>query len=161
MATKITLTVSQDLSEKDQHSLRLLLKDAFHEFVTKRYPARVYVENRYVDLSPAEAQVKVTNVERRIALGRMMHDASFDMTIEPAGTLPAPVYTYYRTCPEQDLLAMSAALELLPASNFPGGQREGWTVNRVDGVLELRGPKTGRAVWNDEAAGWIWKEIAQ
>lgn len=82
MATRITMTIPKDLSEQEQHDLRLLLQDAFHEFSTKRYPAKAYVENRYPDLSNEERKAKTEQVDRRAALGKAMHQAAFDAKME-------------------------------------------------------------------------------
>jgi hypothetical protein len=82
MATKITLTLPKNLSDRDQEDLRSVLKDAFHEFATKRYPAGGYVADRYVGvMSPPEAMLKVGQVERRSAMARALHDAAFGVDI--------------------------------------------------------------------------------
>ena len=87
MATKITLTLTDDLNEKQQHQLRGILKDAFHEFATKRYPSDVYVENRYPGMSDAERAEKSLQVSERSLLARSLHDAAFDATIAPSTSL--------------------------------------------------------------------------
>lgn len=93
MATNITLTVPQNLTEQEQHDVRSLLKDALHEFTTMRHPAASYVADRYVGvLSPAEALATIAQVDRRVALGRLLFNAAFDARVDtaPAET-PPPV----------------------------------------------------------------------
>lgn len=85
MATKITMTLSVDLSEQEQHLMRLLLHDVFSEFATKRTPAAQYVENRYPgeDVYSGKYRLeKLLQVERRTMLAQLMHAASFQAKIE-------------------------------------------------------------------------------
>lgn len=84
MATKIVLMLSDDLNEKQQHQLRGILMDAFHEFATKRYPSDVYVDNRYPGMSAAERGDKVLQISERSQFARSLHAAAFDATIVPS-----------------------------------------------------------------------------
>lgn len=87
MATKITMTVADELTEQECDDLQLLLCDALGEFATRRYPAEQYVEERYPSSNEGYAWLnrpkKVTQVQRRIALAQKLHTAVFEHIIEP------------------------------------------------------------------------------
>ncbi len=81
------MTISEDLTEGQQHELRNTLMDAFHEFATKRYPAATYVENRYPALSDVERLSKAVQVNERAKLAKTLHTAAFDATIASSAAL--------------------------------------------------------------------------
>lgn len=161
MATKIVLTVEEGLSKQEIEDLRYLLTDALGEFAARRTPARDYVDGRYTTdtYAGAHRECKVQQVERRNALAKKMHDAALHFqteSVEPH--CPTPVFEYYSSCGDDDKAAMSAALDLLPAADFPGGERKGWVVQREEGLLVLEGPDGERAFWHEIGQRWMWLE---
>ena len=169
MPTKIVLTVDDGLTPQEVNDLQLLLVDALGEFASRRSPAEKYVQERYVRTEADGVVVhtfgekgtatKIEQVKRRIALAKKLHNPALHVETESAlPHEPTPVYTYYRTCAEDDMPAMSAALDLLPASQY--GTRHGWAVRRdaETGMLLLEGPDDERAVWSDSNGQWLWLE---
>jgi len=170
MPTKIVLTVDDGLTPQEINDLQLLFVDALGEFASRRSPAEKYVQERYVRTEKDGVVVhtfgekgnanKVEQVKRRIALAKKLHNPALHIETESVTPHePTPVYTYYRTCPQDDLPAMSAVLDLLPASQY--GNRHGWVVLRdaETGMLILEGPDDERAVWSDVNQQWLWLEV--
>lgn len=86
MATKITLTIDEGLSDKECSILKNLMCDAFSEFATRRYPAEDYVASRY----PASEGYdwlnrpeKIKEVHLRCVLAKKLHHAVFDYMVDP------------------------------------------------------------------------------
>lgn len=85
MATKLMLTLPKDLTEQEQHTLRLLLLDALGEFAARRFPADTYVAERYPESEGYDWLVrpdKIKEVQNRISLAQLAHSSVFDMTVE-------------------------------------------------------------------------------
>lgn len=86
MATKITLTIEEGLSDKECAKLKNLMCDAFGEFATRRYPAEQYVDDRYpptADYNWLNRSEKIEEVRMRIDLSKKLHHAVFDYTVDP------------------------------------------------------------------------------
>ena len=82
MAIKIVLTVDENLTVQEADDLKVLLKDAFGEFASRRLPARDYVDQRYpgTDYFP-DREKKVEQVERRCGLARKLNAAADDVEV--------------------------------------------------------------------------------
>ena len=161
MSTKIILTVEGGLSRQEMDDLRYLFSDAVTEFATRRTTPEGYVARRYTadTFHGDERAKKIEQVRRRVALAFKLHPAT--TALDYAHVMPhepMPIMDYYKNCEEDDLPAMSAALEFLPVSQF--GERKGWVVLRVEGILSIEGPDEQRAFWADEAAKWMWRPEA-
>jgi hypothetical protein len=87
MATKITLTLDDELTEKECDDLRQLLADAFGEFATRRWPPDDYVESRYPSTNEGYSWLnrpeKIEQVMRRVVLAQKLHKAAFGHVVDP------------------------------------------------------------------------------
>jgi hypothetical protein len=158
MSTKIIINIEEGLSHQEMDDLRYLLSDAVSEFAVHRTPATLYVDKRYPGddvYAGEERSKKIAQVQRRIELATKLHACALVLDYEHSlPHCPTPVFDYYRTCDEDDLLAMRAALDFLPASQF--GVRKGWNVARIDGSLVILGPDDQRATWLPHLNSWEW-----
>lgn len=162
MSTRIIMTIEEGLSRQEMDDLRYLLSDAVSEFAVARYPAHAYVEKRYPGdgvYAGAARDEKIAQVARRIKLAEKLHAGSLLLDYEhECPHQPTAIADYYKSCDEDHLAAMTAALEFLPASQF--GERRGWNVAREQGLLVILGPDDQRAFWDEFNGTWRWVDEA-
>lgn len=100
MATKITMTLEDDLTQQECDDLQLLMCDAFSEFATRRWPPDDYVDSRYPVTNEGYSWVnrpeKVAQVKRRVALAQKLHHGAFSHVIEPEPREPKRIYDTVR-----------------------------------------------------------------
>jgi hypothetical protein len=87
MATKITLTVDEELTAQECKQLQTLMCDAFGEFASRRFPAEQYVDERYPVTNEGYSWLnrpeKIKEVQSRIVLAKKLHHAVFDYVVDP------------------------------------------------------------------------------
>jgi hypothetical protein len=89
MAHTIELKLDRDLTDEEVHKLRILLNDAFGEFMDTREDVAGYVRKRYPDLSRQNHINKCNEVTGRLELARLIKNA--DITVKP--TMPQTAQT--------------------------------------------------------------------
>jgi hypothetical protein len=156
MSTKVTITlnIEDGLSRQEMDDLRYVLSDALGEFSARRTPADGYVKHTYGKALDDDAQTaKIKEVRRRTSLA----DKLLPMILTYEHMTPhtaMAIADYYKSCEEDDLPAMSAALWFLPAAQF--GERKGWLVLREQDALVIQGPDEQRAFWSATDKRWQW-----
>ncbi len=79
MANTIELKLDRDLTDEEVHKLRILLNDAFGEFMDTREDVAGYVRKRYPDYSRQNHINKCKEVTGRLELARLIKSA--DITV--------------------------------------------------------------------------------
>ncbi len=100
MATKIILTVDEELSTQDCDDLRYLFADALGEFASHRYPPEQYIEERYPSTNEGynwlDRKQKLEQVQRRVVLARKLHNAALTHVVDPEPREPKRAYDAQR-----------------------------------------------------------------